>query len=410
MRHKGPAAMSNGAAKNAMPAGAMLTLARVPILNQRSDLLGYELRFPESTEAGLDELILFGINAFTLGERCFLRTPPEALVVGLVEALPAEKTVFAICERWGTDRAVYEACKDLKSKGFQLAIVEPEGGPGAANLFPLANYIMVDLNQIRRSALEQIRQQLIDSKAILIAENVDTRQRLQEARNAGFQYFQGFYFCEPEMLQKAKLPGNKLLHAELLKQLRVQPLDLKKLAPLVKRDSALVYRLLKLVNSPMCAMRQEVTSVETAILVLGEDRFVKMAMMAVLGEMNAGQPSEVMHTALIRARFCELGASLCQQDPEEQYMMGLMSLLPVMLQLPMSEVVQGLGLHESIRQALLGDDLPERALLAWIEAHERNDVIRANAVASSHGLLIQRLEQFYVDALMWEAMAASVFR
>jgi len=410
LRHKGPAAMSDGTSTNANPSGAMLTLARIPILNQRSDLLGYELRFKESSEACLDELIVFGVNALTLGERCFLRTPPEALVVGLVEALPPEKTVLAVSEHWGTDRAVCEACSELKAKGFQLAVVDPEGGAGATSLYPLADYIMVDLNQIKRSALEEIRQQLIDSKAILIAENVDSRQRLQEARNAGFKYFQGFYFCEPEVLQKAKLPGNKLLNAQLMKELRVSPFDLKRVAPLVKRDSALVYRLLKLVNSPMCAMRQEVTSVETAILVLGEDRFVKMAMMAVLGEMNAGQPSEVMHTALIRARFCELSAATCQQDAEEQYMMGLMSLLPVMLQLPMSEVVQGLGLRESIRAALMGDDTPERALLAWIEAHERNDVIRANAVANQHGLMIQRLEQFYVDALMWEAMAATAFR
>jgi len=96
----------------------------------------------------------------------------------------------------------------------------------------------------------------------------------------------------------------------------------------------LVYRLLKLVNSPLCAIRQEILSIESAILTLGEAIFRKMAMLDVLSELNTGQPTEILHMALVRARFCELAAVSGSLDSEEQYMLGMLSLLRAMLRQP----------------------------------------------------------------------------
>jgi EAL and modified HD-GYP domain-containing signal transduction protein len=131
-----------------------------------------------------------------------------------------------------------------------------------------------------------------------------------------------------------------------------------------------------------------------------------MAMLAVLSELNTGQPTEILHMALVRARFCELAAASCNLDSEEQYMLGMLSLLPAMLRQPMEELAGALPLRSEIRKALLGEPVPERSLLSWIEAHERNEMSQAYKVVDSCGLNAQKLEQFYVDAILWEAVAA----
>ena len=90
------------------------------------------------------------------------------------------------------------------------------------------------------------------------------------AREEGFRLFQGYYFCRPEPLQNHKIPGNRLVHLEILEDLQSDPVDLERMSQLVMCDASLTYRLLRLVNSPICAMRQEITSIQSALMLVGD--------------------------------------------------------------------------------------------------------------------------------------------
>lgn len=85
-----------------------------------------------------------------------------------------------------------------------------------------------------------------------------------------------------------------IFHIQLLRMLREAPLDLYRLSGLVKRDASLTYRLLRLVNSPACAVRQEVRSIQSALLAVGDDCFAA----------SLPWPSRVNSTAPNPARFC----------------------------------------------------------------------------------------------------------
>jgi EAL and modified HD-GYP domain-containing signal transduction protein len=173
----------------------------------------------------------------------------------------------------------------------------------------------------------------------------------------------------------------------------------------VKRDASLTYRLLRLVNSPICAFRQEVTSIETALIAVGEDVFRRLATLAITTELNASQPAEVLNMAFTRGRFCELASSLCGLHPTEQYLLGMLSMLPAMLQVPMKEVSPALPLRDRIREALEGEKIPERMLLCWLEAHERGDWEQCDLVTQSSGVRDSDLMQCYEKALEWSEAA-----
>lgn len=81
--------------------------------------------------------------------------------------------------------------------------------------------------------------------------------------------------------------------------------------------------------------------------------------------------------------------------------MGLLSLLPAMLRLPMAEVAPALPLRDEIRQALQGTVITERSLLAWFEFHERGDWAEADAVAQAYGLNQEQLLTSAAAALLW---------
>jgi EAL and modified HD-GYP domain-containing signal transduction protein len=148
-------------------------------------------------------------------------------------------------------------------------------------------------------------------------------------------------------------------------------------------------------------MRQEVRSVEAALLAVGEDTFRRMATLSIASELNAGQPSELLRMAFVRGRCCELAAMFCGMNHAEQYLLGMLSLLPAMLRLPLEEVTPTLPLRREIREAMLGEDRPERCLLAWMEGHERGDWAACDDLVKAHNLDRDSLLLCYEEAVMW---------
>jgi len=170
---------------------------------------------------------------------------------------------------------------------------------------------------------------------------------------------------------------------------------------LVRRDAALTYRLLRLVNSPIYGIYREIRSIESAITVLGEATFRRIVSLAVLSELNADQPAAILRIAMVRARFCELAAHDCGLDAEEQYLLGMLSLLPAMLGVPMEEIVPILPLRGQICEALAGNFKSEGRLLGWLESHERGDWASCDRIVSTHRLDAHMLLRCYLQAVTW---------
>lgn len=148
-------------------------------------------------------------------------------------------------------------------------------------------------------------------------------------------------------------------------------------------------------------MRQEVRSVEAALIAVGEETFRRMATLAITSELNAGQPSELLRMAFVRGRCCELAAMFCGLNHTEQYLLGMCSLLPAMLRLPMEDLIPSLPLRKEISRALLGESNTERSLLSWLEGHERGDWAACDAIVKTYNLDRDSLLLCFEESVMW---------
>jgi EAL and modified HD-GYP domain-containing signal transduction protein len=392
--------------------GEMRTVARQPILNLGGRLHAYELLFRDSPAAGngaetaidslIDESVVFGLERLTNGFPAFIACTVESLTRQLVKIFPSRMTVLAIPASIEPGEQLIDICRQLKAEGFRLALDGFNGQPHP--LLEMASYVRVDFSVPDAVGRESIRPHGSEPAA-MVAKNVDTQEDYRRATAQGFTFFQGDYLFRPSLLKNRKIPANRLFHFEILQNLYRDPVDLRKLAKLVQRDASLTFRLLRLVNSPICALRQEVRSVETAIVIVGLDTFRRFAMLAILGDANPEQPPEILHTALVRARFCEQAAPMCRLNPSEQYLLGLFSLLPAMMDIPMNELTGTLPLRDEILQALEGKATRDRCLLAWLEHHERANWLACDEVASGHRLSREKLIRHYGDAVVWAQAA-----
>jgi len=392
-------------------------VARQPILDLQGRVHAYELLFRSGPDHGfrgdgdlatrtmLDNTVIFGLERLTGGATAFVNCTRESLTDNLVEILPPGMCVLEILENLDPTPELVSACKRLKKAGFRLALDDFIWKPEFEPLVELADYIKVDFTLSGEQERHDLLKRVQGAPIALLAEKIETQEQYRQACREGFTLIQGYYFCRPELMQNYKIPSNRITQIEILRLLRQQTIDLQQLSPLVKQDTSLTYRLLRLINSPVYGMRQQINSVNTALIAVGETGFRRLATLAITSELNGNQPIELLRMAFIRARFCELAAEISGLDSTEQYLLGLLSLLPAMLRVPMQELAPSLPLREEIATALMGAPVAERKLLDWLVAHEQGEWAECDALAAEYALDLQTLNVCYAQAVIWAEAA-----
>lgn len=393
-------------------AAEMRYVARQPILDLQGRVHGYDLLFrntPENVprkdgemaiETMLDNEVIFGLERLTNGLPAFITCTAQALAEGWVLVLVPGLTVLGVSAGIEPDPGLVDACETLRGRGFRLALDDFTRSDPPHPLLEQADYVRLDFRQFTNFESAQLEKYALKS-VVKVARNVNTEDDQRKASALGFTLFQGEYFCHPVLLKKRKVPANRLSHLEIVRELYHDPINIHKVSELVRRDAALTYRLLRLVNSPIYGIYREIRSIESAITVMGEANFRRVVSLAVLSELNADQPAEILRMALVRARFCELAAHDCGLDCEEQYLLGMLSLLPAMLGVPMEEIVPILPMRGQICEALTGNFGSEGRLLGWLVSHERADWASCDQIVATHQLDPLKLLHSYLEAVSW---------
>ncbi|MDR3753879.1 MAG: HDOD domain-containing protein [Terracidiphilus sp.] len=408
------ASVSEGSKAGGPGAAASIRyVARQPIMDLRGKVHAYELLWrngpnvaffgdgERASRTMIDNTLLFGLARLTGGLPAFINCTENILTSDLINLLPSSTTVLEVLETVEPSDTVVQACHALKIAGYKLALDDFVWIPGIERLVELADYIKVDFLISGEPQRQELLHRLRGTTVTLLAEKVETQEEYLKARDEGFTLMQGYYFCRPVLMENREVPSNRLSQLEILRLLQDETVDPYQLALQVRQDVSLTYRLLRLANSPVWSYQQEVHSVRDALIVVGEVNFRRLAAVAIASELNAGQPPELLRMAFVRARFCELAAGFCGLNRTEQYLMGMLSLLPAMLRVPMKDLSPSLPFSDEIRQALEGKHVPERALLSWLEGHEQGNWAACDKVVETQGLNPHDLLLRFEEALQW---------
>lgn len=395
------------------PATGFRYLARQPILDRRGQVRAYELLYRDgsssmfrgdselATQTMIDNSVLFGLQDLTHSLPAFVNCTAETLLGEQIRVLSPEVTVLEVLEDVEPTNEVIDACRRLKAGSYRLALDDFVYRPALEPLIELADFIKIDYLNTTPGQRRWIFANLNRFHGKLLAEKIETRSEYEEACNDGCKLFQGYYFCKPSFLTRRKVPANRFVHLRLLQLLQQDPLNLLETSEVIKSEPSVTYRLLRYANSPLCGIRHEVTSIASAILALGDDLIRRIGTLAVTSELNAGSSPEILRMALVRARFCEalpLGSTL---DATDQFMLGLFSMFPAMLQQPMEEALSGLTLHAQLRDALMGRPNEVRWPLDWLPCYERAEFDQADAIAQANGWDSRNLADRFVQATAW---------
>jgi c-di-GMP phosphodiesterase len=183
-------------------------------------------------------------------------------------------------------------------------------------------------------------------------------------------------------------------------------LNLAALAHLVECEPGISYKILRLANSALVGRRGNVTSVHQAMLRIGEQEVRKWLSLIVTLDLTSERPSELIRSAVLRGRFCELLGEEAgfRSGTNELFLIGLFSHLDAMFCRPLEELLAELNLSPEICQTLLepcSDRNLTSQLWSTVLAYEAANWETVESLLTKAGLTPDQARLAYANAVTW---------
>jgi c-di-GMP-related signal transduction protein len=368
---------------------ASLAIARQAILDESQAVFGYEL-FDRSVEANShtaasDAQLLFNVlslneNESLIGKKTiFLNCTHESLAGSHLDLVAPERIVLEIqplhISQIGDIPNRLPRLEEIKRRGFRLAFDYSVLTRAYVHWLPLASFIKFDLSILKPEVVASfVKLAQGNSKAILIAEKVETLAQYEMMKSLGVKLFQGYWFAQPSVVKGQALRPAQITILQLINMVRKQA-STTEIEELLKHDPTLSFSLLRFINSAGFGLRTEVTSFKHAVMLLGLSRLFKWAALLMITSTAGDTPPAVGTTAVVRGRLMELLAAeiLPAEECDNAFVVGIFSLLDVMLGISMVEALGTVALPQSVTDALLYKTGVLAPLLELVLACETGD-------------------------------------
>ncbi|MDH5444117.1 MAG: HDOD domain-containing protein [Gammaproteobacteria bacterium] len=295
------------------------------------------------------------------------------------------------------DDDILKTLGEFSEKGFTLSMSEETYLKYFSDKPDYKYIVKFNIKNPGQANLLELISSIKDDNVKTMAEMVETQQDFISCNEIGFDYFGGFFFCEPLIVKGVGIPGNKLQLVKLLHKLQDEETSAQELDSLISTDITLSYRLLRYANSSYSGLKTRVESIQHAVSLLGLDTIKMIATLMALSSID-DKPQELFFFGLIRAKMCEhLTEFLPGITPNMAFTVGLLSIINALLDSPMEDILAKLPLNENLTMALLNHEGPLGHMLHDVIAYINNKQDDYRLTKLSDGILCYA----YLQAVVW---------
>lgn len=390
-------------------------IARQPILDATKSLVGYELlfrdgpsnKFPDvepelATSRLISDHFFSAHNLSSESALSFINFPYESLVNKLPTLLPKDRIVIEILEDCEATPELLEAVKIMHKRGYKLALDDFIPHNRWKPFLPYIHYIKFDIRSVPIPEAAKVIKRLTAFPIKYLAEKVETHEEFNQAQQAGFTYFQGYFFAKPEMDIKRSIDPTVLTVVQLCQEIAKPDMDFIRIEQLISRDVGLSYKLLSIVNGSPNVLT-EIHSFKQAIVYLGEKRLRKFISLLAIAAVGENKPQYLFGLSLQTARFCELVSRETQLkvDPGTPFLTGMFVYLDSLLDHPIETLLAQIPIDKNVKAALISQQGELGMLVTLAKSYEKANWRVISSIAETLQLDTKAISTCYAEAIKW---------
>jgi EAL and modified HD-GYP domain-containing signal transduction protein len=207
-----------------------------------------------------------------------------------------------------------------------------------------------------------------------IVTGVQSVSEIDSAFERGAASSVGWPLDDANSLQARPLQPGQAVVLELLRLVR-DDADIAKIDSTLKRDPALAFKLLRLVNSAAFGLTVQITSFQHAVMMLGYKKMMRWLSLLMATASKDANTFPLMHASIRRGLFLEyIGADEGESElRDELFITGAFSLLDRITGAAFEHLFELISLSDNIIEAIVQRAGPYAPYLALIESIERSD-------------------------------------
>jgi EAL and modified HD-GYP domain-containing signal transduction protein len=318
-----------------------------------------------STSVLSNVLNKFGVKSIVGDHSAFIKADYTFILHDLIFSIPSEYFIISILEQVEIDEVIIERIKLLKEKGYRLCLndiaLSKENVEKFKDIFEYMDFIKIDVLRTGRILVEQNFHLLAHSAAKKIATKLESMQDFNFAKRLGFDYFQGFYFAKPVILNNATLDVAQLSVLKLTSKLMSDETSIEDIAMEFEQNYALTIQLLKFINSGAFHFREKLTSIKHILTLLGRQKLSQWLMLMIYAKSIVNHPSMESPLLLMVKNRTELmikilyavNENTSKELESEAYFVAVLSLADTLFSVSEEIILDELNVSSEVKNAIL---------------------------------------------------------
>ncbi|WP_077339052.1 EAL and HDOD domain-containing protein [Pseudocolwellia agarivorans] len=345
-------------------------IARHRIVDNKKNVFAYELLYRNSennffpsyindsvatSRLLFNSLLVQEIERISNGALIFINTSNYYSLNYIAATLNIDNLVVEIVERTQNIVEVHRAIKDLKKKHVKFALDDYDGTEKWDGILGDVDFIKLEVEEPLIRTLFKIKKlkYKYPNKKIIV-ERIENENTFRQLKNAGCDYFQGFFFEKPEMLKLNNIVPSQNIMIELSNLANNKRLNFPLIYQKIAKDVGLTTRLLRIANNLLKDKNISFSSISQAITYIGEDAIKQFLMLMVMTNPVEKNISKLSIISLARAQFIiEMLNEEHGEYTDIGYLVGLISLLDVMLETDFETLLFEFNLSSDCARSLL---------------------------------------------------------
>jgi EAL and modified HD-GYP domain-containing signal transduction protein len=286
----------------------------------------------------------------------FIQVDDSFLISPLLEAINRKAVVFEILQKVVVDADFVEFCKTLSQQGYSLCLDLMDEGQVISPFLSFCRFAKIDISGRRWKEIAERVLALKKFGVQLVACPTKTKEDFDNCSSLGIDLLEGNFFSKSAIVTKKTISPSQALLLDLSNSL-MRNEEMLVVERHFKANPELTFGLLKLINSSFFQLREKITSIRQAIALLGYDNLYKwVTLMMFSVDYRDSRSNPLFEKALMRGRLMELLAEKSTSDrsvADSAFVTGILSLVEVLFQVSIDEIVDKLNVSKDIQDALL---------------------------------------------------------